>query len=555
MAESSSADGLLRRLALGQRGLLGLGLGAAFVQQVAMLGLPWAVQHAIDDGITAGDQRAALGWAATVAGVAGFMLVAAAAGQWWTGLAAHRAARALREDLMDRVVTLDRAAVGRFGHGDLAIRATRDVDLVRDWLQGLAAWVRIAVTVAVVLPAVALLDPLLLVVSLVMLPLLLLVNIVFPRRFGRANEDLSRAHGDRADAVEDLLSASAAVRGIGGERVLVRRHHVTSERVTQRTMGVARIASWWSSVPPAIPRLAIVAGLAAGGAAVLDGRMTVGGLVAFTSWMTILATAAAVLVDMLANRGQARVAAGRVAEVLAARPAVTDPPDPVPLPDGGDLVASAVVVRRDGRDVVGPLDLLAPAGAFVAVTGPTGSGKSLLVRVLCRLDDPDGGTVGLGGVDLRAAALADVRRRIGVVPQRPVVLSGSVSENLLLGRDLPAESVRAACRAAAADAFVTALPDGYDTILGELGTTLSGGQVQRLALARALLGRPDVLLLDDVTSAVDTATERTILRGLREWLPHSTIIAVSHRPAVLEAADTVVRLSTENQPALEGAGG
>jgi ATP-binding cassette, subfamily B, bacterial len=533
---------MLRSLLGAQRGMLALGLTAAFVQQVAMLALPWGMQHAIDDGITTGSQPTALAWASVVAAVAVVMLASAVCGQWWTAVAAHRAARSLRADLMDRVVTLDRAAAGRFGHGDLAIRATRDVDLVRDWMQGLAAWVRIAVTVAVVLPAVALLDPLLLAVSLVMLPLLLGVNVVFPRRFGRANEDLSRAHGDRADAVEDLLSASAAVRGIGGERVLVRRHHVTSERVTQRTLGVARIASWWSSVPPAIPRLAIVAGLAAGGVAVLDGDMTVGGLVAFTSWMTILATAAAVLVDMLANRGQARVAAARIAEVLAAAPAVADPPDPVPLP-AGDLVASGIVVARDGRRVVGPLDLTAPAGAFVAVTGPTGSGKSLLVRVLCRLDDPDEGTVGLGGVDLRAAALAQVRTRIGVVPQRPIVLSGTVSENLLLGRDLPHERVRAACRAAAADAFVSALPDGYDTVLGELGTSLSGGQVQRLALARALLGRPDVLLLDDVTSAVDPDTERVILDGIRDWLPHSTVVAVTHRPAVLAAADTVVRLS------------
>jgi ATP-binding cassette subfamily B protein len=540
----AGGDRLLRAQLAEQRGPLGPGLAAAFVQQVAMLALPWGIQRAIDDGITPGELGRALGWAAAVAGFAAVMFCAAVAGQWWTGLAAFRVARAVRERLIDRISVLDRAGLAGsgFGHGDLAIRMTRDVDMVRDWVQGLAAWVRIAVTVAVVVPALAVLDVSLLVVTAVTVPALVAANIAFPRRFARANEDLSRAHSDRADAVEDLLSASAAVRGLGGERVLVRRHHRASGLVTEHTLSVARIASWWSSIPPAIPRLAIAAGLGFGGFAVLDEDLTVGGLVAFTSWMTIMAMAAGVTVDMLSRRGQARVSAARIAQVLAAEPGVADPPDPVPLPQRAALVASGVVARRGDRDVLGPVELTAPPGAVVAVIGPTGSGKSVLTRLLCRLDDPAAGSVTLGGVDLRRAALEDVHRRIGFVPQRPVVLSGTVTENLLLGRDAPAEAVRAACAAAAADTFVEALPDGYDTVLGERGATLSGGQVQRLALARALIGRPDVLVLDDVTSAVDPLTEQRMLRGLRAFLPDATVVVVTHRPAAVALADTVVTL-------------
>ncbi|GAY08794.1 ABC transporter ATP-binding protein [Pseudonocardia sp. N23] len=538
------ADGLLRARLREQRGLFALGIVAALVQQLAMLAMPWATQYAIDDGITSGDLGTALMWSGAVAVFALVMFGAGVGGQWWMGLAAFRTAQAVRRTLIDRIAVLDRAGMAEagFGHGDLAIRLTRDVDMVRDWVQGLAAWVRIGVTVAVVLPALAVLDVRLLGVTLVTVPLLVAANILFPRRFARANETLSQAHSDRADAVEDLLSASAAVRGLGGERALVRRHHRVSGLVTEHTMGVARISSWWSAIPPSLPRFAIAAGLLVGGFSVIDGSLTVGGLVAFTSWMTTMAIAAGVAVDMMSNRGQARVSAGRIAAVADAEPRVTEPVDPVALPELGALEVHGVVAHRGDRRVLGPVDLTAPAGAFVAVTGATGSGKSVLARLLGRLDDPDAGSVTFGGVDLRTAALTDVRARIATVPQRPVVLSGTVTENLLLGRDVPADVVAAACAAAAADRFVEALPEGFGTVLGERGTTLSGGQVQRLALARALIGRPRVLVLDDVTSAVDPATEKRILAGLREFLPDTTVLFVTHRPAAVAAADVVVNL-------------
>ncbi|GLZ40771.1 ABC transporter ATP-binding protein [Actinokineospora sp. NBRC 105648] len=528
------------------------GLGATVVQQAALLAVPWCVQHGLDEGIAPGDGGRTAFWAAITCAVAVLMLVAAAAGKWWSALAAHRIAHRLRADLAATAAGLDRGAIDPFGQGDLAMRVTRDTEMITAWVQGLTRWARVAVTVALVLPAVALLDPVLLLVLVVSMPVLGLLNAQFPGRFRTANEHLSAAHGDRADAVEDLLSASAAVRGLGGEEVLVRRHHEVSARVTRHTLGVARISAWWVSVPPAVLRLAVAVGLAVGGIAAIEGRITVGSLVAFTSWMITMTVAVTVLVDLLVNRGQARVAAARVAEVLAARPVVAAPADPRPLPATGLLAAVGVTAVRDGRTVLGPVDLLAAPGELVVVTGPTGSGKSVLVRLLCRLDDPDRGTVHFGGVDLRLADPAEVWRRVGVVPQRPVVLSGTIRDNVTLGRDVDLAEVRAACRAAAIDEFVDSLPDGYDTVVGERGETLSGGQVQRLSLARGLLAKPPVLVLDDVTSAVDAETERTILRRLREWSPDSTLIFVSHRPAVVAAADRLIRL---DERALETVGG
>ncbi|WP_239332801.1 ABC transporter ATP-binding protein [Frankia sp. CiP3] len=538
----SAGDRLLWSQARAHRGVLALGGAATLTQQLAMLALPWCIQRALDQGVTPLSVRRTVLWSALVSLVAVAFLLGGMGGQWWSGLAANRIAHSLRGELVARVATVDRPGLARFGRGDLVMRVTRDVEMIRRWIQSLALWVRVIVTVVVVLPAIGLLDPLLLVIGVITIPLVGLANAFFPGRYEAANELLSDAHGTRADAVEDLLAASAAVRGIGGEQVLVRRHHAASREVTTHTLRVARISALWSAVPPAVPRFAIAAGLGVGGTAALNGGLTVGGLVAFISWMTTLTLAIAIAVDLMAGRGQARVAVNRIAEVLDTPGIVDDPADAVTLPTRGTLHAGSLVVRRDGRRLLGPVDLWAEPGEFVAVTGPTGCGKTTLARLLCRLDDPDEGLVSFGGVDLRLAAHSHVLSRIGLVPQRPLVLSGTIADNLRLGRDISVDGLRAACRVAAIDDFVMGLPDRYDTVVGERGSTLSGGQGQRLALARGLLGGPDVLVLDDVTSAVDAVTEAMILERLRAWAPGTTLVVISHRPAVLAAADRVVTL-------------
>ncbi|KJE21134.1 ABC-type multidrug transport system, ATPase and permease component [Frankia torreyi] len=552
----STGSRLLWTRLRGLRGELILGALATVVQQAAMLALPWCVQRALDRGITARSVHGTVTWVVPTLLVAVAFMLGGIGGLWWSGRAAARVAHGLRASIVARVAAFDRPALARYGHGDLAMRATRDVDLVRLWVQSLAIWVRIVVTVVVVLPAFALLDPLLLVIGVVTIPLVALANAYFPGRFDAANTGLSEAFGARADAVDDLLSASAAVRGLGGESALVRRHHDRSAALTDHTMATARVSASWTAVPPAVPRLAIAAGLASGGTAALHGDLTVGGLVAFTSWMTTLTLAVTIAVDLLSSRGQARVAAARIAEILDTPVSDDDPVDAETPPAGGALVARGVTAVRAGRRVLGPVDLHVAPGEFVAVTGPTGSGKTTLARVLCRLEDPATGVVSLGGVDLRRVTRVELAGRIGLVPQRPLILAGTVADNLRVGRAVEFSALRAACEVAAVDEFVASLPDGFDTALGERGATVSGGQGQRLALARGLIGRPGVLILDDVTAAVDAATEATILARLRAWAPEVALVVISHRPSVLAVADRVIRLGTDGTPtAQDGAAG
>ncbi|WP_410664993.1 ABC transporter ATP-binding protein [Amycolatopsis sp. lyj-84] len=516
--------------------------------QLATVVFPLCVEYAIDDGINVGNQSATLGWALAVVGAAVLLVAGLALMQWQITLAAVSASNELRGRLLDQALLLDRRDRARFGRGDLAIRGTRDVDFVHNWLAGSASMVTGIAGFAVILVLIGRLDPSLAVVGLATVPALVVLNIVLPKRFAAANDRLAAAHGARADTVEELLTASVAIRGIGGDGPLLERHAEHSRTVTVETMSTAKVAASWAATGPFVPGVATAIGLLVGGGAVIDGSLTVGGLVAFTTWMAMLGTWIGVVTHRFTQLGEALTAAKRISEVLETVPGVADPDAGVPLRTPADLVATGVEVHSEHGRVVGPLDLTARPGEFLAVTGPLGSGKSTLLRLLARRDDPDAGTVRYGDVDLRQAALREVRRRLVFVPQRPDLISGTIRENLLLGRpDLTEEDMRAACAAAAIDEHVAGLPGGYDTETGEGGATLSGGQLQRLALAQALLHGADVLLLDDITSAVDAGTEQSVLKGLRDWLDEAghvrTIVFASHRAAVVDAADRVVALT------------
>ncbi|MEV6931370.1 ABC transporter ATP-binding protein [Dactylosporangium sp. NPDC051485] len=521
----------------------GPGVAASWVgglgYQGGLILLPWCLGRALDEGITGGDRRALLWWAGATLAVSVALTGAEFAMRWWATLAGVRTGNALLERLAGRVLGWDARAAHRFSAGDLVTRGTRDVETLIVWLSTVPSLASGVLGLVTVLVVVATLEPVLAVVGLGTVPLLLAVNLWYPGRYERANSALSAAHSARADAVEDLLSASTAVRGLGGEAVLVRRHHAASRTVRDRTLALARIAASWAAHAPFVPWLATAVGLAAGGLAVLDGRFSVGGLVAFAGWMTLLGRQVMMLTFRFNQLGDAWTAAGRIGSVLAAEPELSG--GGRGFDHTGNVRIVGAVVERGERAPIKLPDLDVKPGEFVAITGPVGSGKSTLLRLLARLEDPGEGHVSYSGTDLREARIEDVRSAITLVGQRPLLLSGTIEDNLRLGRDhITAGQLRAACRTAAILEFVEGLPDGFATEVGERGNTVSGGQLQRLALARGLLRGAQVLLLDDVTSAVDARTEQRILAGLREL--GVTVVFATSRPAVAEHADRVEEL-------------
>lgn len=519
--------------------------------QLGSVAIPWCLGRGIDAGVAAGRPSTTLLWAAVVAAFGIALVVGECGTRWWARIASDESADRLRVRVSRHLLTLDSVTLERFGHGDISTRGIRDLDLIKAWLAGLPSFVTGSLGFVAILVGIASLDPLLAIVGVATVPLVAILGVAYRRRIGPVNQAIAAAQADCTEAVEDVLTATSAIRGIGGETVLVERHHARSSDLTGHVLRASRLTALWTSLPDFLPTIGLAVGVGVGGVSVLGGRASVGDLVAFTAWMTMLATWTGTLTVRTAQLGQARMAASRIAELLRLRAQVRSHPAPAPLPYAGNLVADRVTTRRDDH-VVGPFSLTVGIGEIVALTGPIGSGKTEVMRLLARLKDPNAGQVTLGGVDLRDASLAEVRDRITLVPQRPLLVSGTLADNLRLGRDdLPDSALLDACYVAVLDGFVRSLPEGLDTSVGERGSMLSGGQRQRVAVARALLREPSVLLLDDATSAIDVETEALMLARLRRWInrrpgrPPASVLVVSHRPGVLAAASPVISLGGE----------
>src|SRR5690606_25128326 len=298
---------------------------------------------------------------------------------------------------------------------------------------------------------------------------------------------------------------------------------------------------------------------------VINGGMSLGDFSAFYIYLIML-TGPMRMLGMALGMAQRAVASGnRMFEILDREPRVTSPPDAPPLPDGPgavefrgvslaypvpELGAAASAAALTGGDGAAPtsggpaladVDLKVEAGSTIALVGPTGSGKTSLVALLARLYDPTEGSVLIDGADLRDVDLESLRREVAFVADESFLFSATVAENIAYARpDATQEEIERAAELAQARGFIEALPDGYETIVGDRGMTLSGGQRQRIAIARALLADPRILILDDATSSVDATTEDAIKRGLREVMAGRTTFVVAHRLSTISLADEIV---------------
>jgi ABC-type multidrug transport system fused ATPase/permease subunit len=332
--------------------------------------------------------------------------------------------------------------------------------------------------------------------------------------FGR-EEDVRGRFGDRAGAVRDTVLEQAGVEA----------RHLPGLYY--------------------LPALSIAAVVFFGGRQVIAGHLTIGQFVLFETLLLQLVWPLEAL-GWITNLGQRALAsAGRSFAWLEGIHPLAEPKDPKHLPAGRlDVRFAGVHFAYGGEtDVLQGLDLTIEPGEIVAVCGPTGSGKTSLLNLLPRFYDPTGGGVLVGGIDTRALPIAELRADVALVTQRPVLFSVPLRDNLLAGHeDADWSDVLAACEAAGVDAFAAELPDGYDTLIGERGVNLSGGQRQRVALARALITGARVVVLDDPLSAVDTLTERRLVKRLRPALAGKTVLIATQRLSTVELADRAVVL-------------
>jgi ATP-binding cassette subfamily B protein len=453
---------------------------------------------------------------------------------------------AIRNDLYAHLQRLPVSFHDRWQTGQLLSRATTDLGVLRRFLGfGLVFLItNIATFITVVVLLIGLYAPLGLVVMASAVPLLWL-SAAFERTYAEVSRRVQDQQGDLATHVEEAATGIRVVKAFGRRRLLLSQYEERAETLYGAAMDSVRLRAKFWSLLDLIPNLTLACVLLFGAMAVGNGALTVGGLVAFMSLMLFLVWPIEALGWILATAQEASTAADRLYEVLDTVPSIVSAPGAVALDSPeGRLRFEGVSFSYPGasspvlRDVW--LDI-AP-GETVALVGATGSGKTTLAALVPRLYDVTGGRITLDGVDIRDVTLESLRRVVATAFEEPILFSASVRENLLLGTpDAPDSDVREALELAQAE-FAYDLPFGLDTRVGEQGLSLSGGQRQRLALARAVIGRPRVLVLDDPLSALDVHTEALVEEALGRVLRGTTGLVVVHRPSTLALADRVAFL-------------
>jgi ATP-binding cassette subfamily B protein len=529
-----------RALALGWLLFLALSSGAS-------LALPMAFRHIIDQGFGHSSQAVINQTFIVLFGVALVLAFATAARYFCITLLSERALASLRQTLYAHVIRLDVGFFEKSRVGELLSRLSADTEVVQALIgSGVSVALRSAVmlvgaAVAMVWTAPSLAGLTALVIPAVMLPILV---------FGRRVQKLSRASQDRlADAAaiaNETLNASTAVKAYARERIESTRYGSAIARALATARRRIGMRSLLTMAVIVLVFGAITLVLWAGARHVLAGTLGAGVLGQFVLYAVFAAGSVAGLSEVWGDVLRAAGAMERIGELLGERADIVDPAQPqaLPQPMRGELRFDGVTFHYPTRPDAAALHdftLTVRPGETVALVGPSGAGKSTVFALLLRFYDPQSGSIGIDGIDLRSTTLAGLRGAIALVPQETVIFAGSAADNIRFGRqDAGDDEVREAARAAEAHEFISALDHGYDAELGERGVRLSGGQRQRIAIARAILRDAPLLLLDEATSALDAQSEAAIQQALARLEQGRTTLVIAHRLATVQRADRIV---------------
>ena len=551
---SPSGWPLLRRLLREQRRGLIAGVVVGLLWSAAKVTVPRLTRQAVDRGVIG--RESLWFWTGLIAVAA----VVSGVFSGWRRLIAFRESRLsetrLREQLFAHYMRLH---VGYHDHsqtGQLMSRASSDLQQIQAFIVMIPITASNLAMVAAVIVVLFTSQPFLALIALAPLPMVNLLSHRFSHSIHPAVLAVQVEQAELATVVEESVSGVRVIKGFGAEQVQADKLRVEADDIRRVSLQSARIRSSFLPALDLLPNLGMIAVLGIGGHRVLDGRMSYGQMLEFMQYIALLVFPLRNLGMTVAFGQRAAAALLRVNEVLSTAPQVDDPKRPKALPDPPVLSADDDDPRRPvggvrfqdvhfGYDPEAPVlrgfDLTIPPGASVALVGSTGSGKSTVARLLTRFYDVQDGAIRLDGIDVRDLELGPLRRAVGIVFEDTFLFNDSVRGNIAFARpDADAADVERAARLAGAHDFVMALPNGYDTVIGERGFSLSGGQRQRIAIARAILSDPRVLVLDDATSAVDPSKEHEIRGAMATVMQGRTTIVIAHRAGTIALADTVV---------------
>lgn len=458
--------------------------------------------------------------------------------------AAERIGGSLRQAMFEHVLTLSLRWQDRMRTGEILSRLTTDVGRILD---------AVTVTFTDLLPNLLLLTGTVIVLFFVDAPLALLALVVLPllawlsarqrRRVRGAELDAREANGQLTSVANGLLHNVRAVQAFGRLDLAAGIFRGPNERTVSTEVRALTVRARWSPVLDGVLSVGTGAVLLAGGLQVLAHQLTVGELLVVMTYLASVQSPVRGLVRLAGVRAKATASAVRLKEVLECTEALPEPAEPRSLAGErhGLRLERVTFAFTPDRPVLRDFDLEVGPGELVCLFGPSGAGKSTVLQLLLRLYDPDQGRVLIDGVDVRELSSVELRRQVAFVPQDPWLLDGTVAENILFGKpEATRADMLAAGRAAWIDEFVHSLPQCYETPLGEDAVMLSGGQRRRLAIARAIVTRAPVLLLDEPTASLDAQSAREVIGAIRSAARQRTVVLVTHDPLLAAIADRTV---------------
>ncbi len=460
--------------------------------------------------------------------------------RYYSGVAGARVMATLRSRVAERYRDLSLQFHKETPTGELLAHMEADVDAAVDVLHPVPFACGVIFLVAFAMISMLATDPYLAVIGFLLFPTLALMNRSFARRMEGPARRAQERIGDVSAVAHESIDGSMIVKTLGREAEETERLAVQARSLRDERITAGYIRAGFEPALEALPTLAVVLLLGVGSWRVSVGAVTEGNLVQFIALFGLLAWPMRFIGWILSELPRAVVSYARL-EALFDEPVTVVPAShPVALPDGPlDARLEAVTYAYGGVRILDEVSLRIGADESIALVGPTGVGKSTLAQLLVRLDDPDHGEVLIGGVNLRDVDATSLRDATAIVFQESFLFAASIRDNIALDTGATPSEVERAADLVRADRFIRALPNGYDTVVGERGHTLSGGQRQRVALARALIRRPRLLILDDATSAVDPTIEAQILDGLRREL-RTTLVVVAYRLSTIRLADRIL---------------
>ena len=463
--------------------------------------------------------------------------------RYYSGVAGERVMATLRTRVAERYRALSLRYHRETPTGELLAHMEADVKAAVDVFWPVPFAMGVIVLTGLALIALLTTDPVLALVGLFVFPTLAIMNQVFARRMEEPTRLAQERIGEVSAVAHESIDGALVVKTLGRERAETQRLLEKARELRDERVRSGSIRATFEAALDALPTLAIALLLAVGSWRVSTGDITLGDLIGFVALFQLLAWPMRFIGWILAELPRAVVGYDRIEEVFQEPVTVTPVREGTPLPEGplGMHVHDLRLEYEQQSPVLEGVTFEVAPGESVAIVGPTGVGKSTLTQLMVRLVDPDQGHVEVGGVDLRHVDVASLRGAVAVVFQESFLFAESVRSNIALDSGASDAEVEHAAVIAACDRFIRALPDGYDTVVGERGLTLSGGERQRVALARALVRTPRLLILDDATSAVDPSIEAEILGALRRELS-TTLVVVAYRLSTIRLADRVIFL-------------